>query len=252
MSVDEAAVRFTGEAGDPVHELGGGFMVSRESVAGAKGAGVDPWAYYTVGRCGVLGDSPPEVVTAALAFFPHDVAAGSWRRGRSALTPEQAVASYLDACRSWGRRLLADVEGLDRLGDLLARVAGAADRAGLPLFAGWAALPLPDDAPGRAAQLLQVLREHRGGLHTIAVLAAGLTPLEAVLTSAEGARNAEFFGWPEPYPDVAHLAAGRPEIEEATNRLAAPAWSVLSDDERGEAVTLLQGAVAAVREARKR
>lgn len=252
MSVDDEAARFTGEMGGPVHELGGGFMISREAVTGAKDAGVDPWAYYTIGRCGVLGDPPAQVVTAALAFFPHEVAADSWRRGRAVLTPEQGVASYLDACRSWGRRMLSTVDGLDQLADLLERVVGAADRAGLPLFAGWAALPLPDDPPARVAQLLQVLREHRGGLHTIAVLAAGLTPLEAVLSSAEGARNAEFFSWPEPYPDVTHLAARRSEVEAATNRLAAAAWSVLSETERAAAVELLPGAVEAVRAARKR
>ena len=46
---------------------------------------------------------------------------------------------------------------------LVERVVDSAEAAALPLFAGWRALPRPDDAAGRLGLLLNVLREHRGG-----------------------------------------------------------------------------------------
>ena len=57
-------------------------------------------------------------------------------------------------------------------------------------------------AAGRAAQLMQILREWRGGLHLVATTAVGLSPLEAILTN-EGPGQAKFFGWSEPFPDCA-------------------------------------------------
>src|SRR3982751_3883877 len=46
------------------------------------------------------------------------------------------------------------------------RVLGEADPAARPLFAAWRAMPIPEDSRGaRAAVLLHLLREHRGGAH---------------------------------------------------------------------------------------
>ena len=73
----------------------------------------------------------------------------------------------------------------------------------MPLFAGWRARlhAGPTDGPARLALALQAAREHRGSCHLVAVTAAGVDPLQAVMSGRYGAKNAEFFGWPEPYPD---------------------------------------------------
>ena len=55
---------------------------------------------------------------------------------------------------------------------------------------------------------MQILREWRGGLHLVATTAAGLTPLEAILTN-EGAGQAKFFGWAEPFPTSLHQGQAR-------------------------------------------
>jgi hypothetical protein len=116
-----------------------------------------------------------------------------------------------------GRSHLADVPGLDELCPLIERVIGDASPLGASSFAGWRAVSLPDDAPGRASQLLHVLREHRGGSHAAAVLAAGLTPLEAIMSSGETApQQAALFGWSEPYPDPASTASTRAAVEDVT------------------------------------
>ncbi|MEU0569714.1 hypothetical protein ABZ297_30650 [Nonomuraea sp. NPDC005983] len=126
----------------------------------------------------------------------------------------------------------------------------AAPSAGAPLFAGWRAVPLPGDAPGRAIQLMHVVRELRGGLHADAVLAAGLGPLEATLATdhdgtpfgrATGELIAKFFTWPEPYPvPEPEVIARRAAAEDATDDLMASVFSVLDRHESDELIELLR------------
>lgn len=236
---------------DGVGTLGGGFMLSRHARAVAEELGIHPWALYHLGRGSVLGDVEPSVVAAAFGFLPVEAVARGWTKGRAVMTPAEAADRYSRICQDWGRARLAAAEGkplddvrgggLDRLAELLERVVAAGDPAGRPLFAGWAAVPRPDDAPARVTLLCHVLREHRGAGHLMAVLAEGLTPLEAVLTGG-GPDAARFFAWPEPYPDVAHLAERRTAAEERTNDLAAQPWGALSDDEQTEVAALLAAA----------
>ena len=56
---------------------------------------------------------------------------------------------------------------------LVGRVSDAAPVAGAPLFAGWRALPEPDDPRALALHRLNGLRELRGALHGAAVLTVG-------------------------------------------------------------------------------
>ena len=91
-----------------------------------------------------------------------------------------------------------------------------------------------------SAQLLHVLREHRGGAHLSAVRLAGVSPIEAIVGGAGGPGNAAFFGWPEPYPVVDEdLVARRARAEELTDELVAPAYDVLLAGEARELLDLL-------------
>ena len=91
----------------------------------------------------------------------------SWEGGR-ALPADKAADLYAGACHDWGRRRLAGFAAAGRAAELLEPVVSGADVLGTPLFAGWRALPLPDDAPARLAHLLHLARELRGGLHGLA------------------------------------------------------------------------------------
>jgi hypothetical protein len=122
------------------------------------------------------------------------------------------------------------VPAVDELAGLLERTAAAASPVGAPLFGGWRAVPLPDDAPGRMMQLMHVLRELRGGLHLDAVLAAGLTPHEALTINEPG--QVQLFGWAEPAPDVESKRAILTTANETTDRMIAHAFEALTDDER--------------------
>lgn len=228
-----------------VVSLGGAFMISRYAKAAAVDQGLDgAWTSYFAGRCGVLGAVDADVVTAALVFYPADVVRVGWQAAWASTDPARSAARYAQACHEWGRAKLADFDGAGRLADLAAVVTASADVAGLGLFAGWRAIAPPADDPARAALALQVLREHRGGLHGVAVLAEGLTPLQAILTGPGGEANATFFGWRGPFQDVTALRDARAAAETLTDKLADHAYAVLDDAEQAELAELLDKAVA--------
>ena len=71
-----------------------------------------------------------------------------------------------------------------------------------------------------------------------------MSPLEAILSGPAGEWNADFFGWPKPYPDVSGLADAREAIEAATDALHAPDFDVLTNSERADLRVLAKAARA--------
>jgi hypothetical protein len=232
---------------DSINSLGRAFMTSRATLQRGAELGLEGWPFYVAGRGGVLGEVDADVVAAALVFCPRDWVRRHWDAATSVMKPAEATRFYAEACQEWGRRKLDTVEDADRLAALLERVASSGDPAGRALFAGWRALPLPDDAPARLSQLFMVLREHRGNGHAVCVLAAGLSPLEAIVASPRGFEGAAFFEWPEPYPDPEPFRQRWQAAEEATGRLTAPTFAVLDEAEREELGRLVHAAAAAAR-----
>ena len=204
MDVVDAARRVA----PTVATLGGKFMLDEATTARGDAIGLSFPEFYMLGRGSVLGDVDADVVAAAFVYFPVPMVRMMWESGRAKHAPSDVIELYAEACRAFGREHFASAPGLDELAALIERIVTAASPLGAPLFAGWRAVPLPADAPGRAAQLLHVLREQRGGAHAVAVLATGLTPLEAIMGSGENASlQAGLFGWPEPYPEAEATAA---------------------------------------------
>lgn len=232
---------------DPIMRLGGSFMMSREAKAYSTEAGLTDWSPYFRGRFGVLGEVDADVVTAVAAFFPVETVRKAWEGG-AGLPAATAAARYAVVAHEFGRRKLADFADSARLADLLQRVADRGDLGGAPLFAGWRAMPLPEDPRARVIQLAHVVRELRGGLHIVAVLASGLSPLEAILSGTsgilqDGEPNAEYFGWPRPYPEVTdEVRRKRADAERLTDELMAPAFAALGKTEADELVDLLRKA----------
>ncbi len=237
MSPEECVRRVAG----PIGKLGGAFMFDQGTFARGAELGMDPWAFYHCGRGGVLGNPDPSVVVAAFGFFPPALQAKAWNKGAAVMDPAVITDHYAEACAAYGRTAFA-VEGADRLADLLTRVLDAADVAGLPLFAGWRAQlhDGPDDGPARLALALMAGREHRGGSHLVAVRAAGIPPLQAIISGRNGETAAEFFGWPKPWPDPALAKEAMVAVEAVTDALVQPAFEVLTDGEREELATGLR------------
>jgi hypothetical protein len=145
-----------------------------------------------------------------------------------------AAARMNEAHSLWGRKYFAGVDGLADIVAVTEELVDGLEGSGIPLFVGWRAAPRDDDPAGRAAQLMQILREWRGGIHLAATTAAGLSPLEAILTN-EGQGQAKFFGWSEPFADCADLAAKHEQAESMTDEVSAAALArALSPDRYGD------------------
>jgi hypothetical protein len=231
---------------DPIHDVGTAIYLSPETFARAAEWGwSNPFAFYFAGRGGVLGEVSGDVVTATFGWFNPAVAGPMFSEGAAVHGAPAAADRMLEATALWGRDHLAGA-GLERFVELADRLVDGAEGAGLPLFVAWRSMPRVDDVPGRAAQLFQTLREWRGANHVVATTAAGLSPLEAILTN-EGEGQAKFFGWTEPFPDVSAIKARHDEAEEMTDRLCAAQFeALLSPAERAEFADGVAAAKAAL------
>jgi hypothetical protein len=218
----------------PVGKLGGAWMFDGAVNARGVELGLDTWAWYHCGRGGVLGSPDASVVVAAFGFFPPALQTKAWDKGLAVMPAAQAAEEYAKACGAWGTGRFG--EGSDRLADLLTTALDSAVLTGLPLFAGWLKKlhDGPVEGPARLALALQAAREHRGGSHLVAVAAAGIPPLQAVMSGRYGATNAEFFGWPQPWPDPELAKAAMAAVETVTDDMVAPAFEALTAEERVE------------------
>jgi hypothetical protein len=230
-------------AASPIGRLGGAFMSDPATQERGNELGYTGWRFYYGGRCGVLGDVDADVVAASTFFIPIHIVRSAWTKARAVGDLCDAGLGYREACWEWGRKHLDGVDGIERINELTELVVQHASPINAPLFAGWRAVGLPDDAPARAAQLLHTLREHRGAMHAVAVHASGLTPVEATVTSKLAAVSLKLFSWPEPWPEVTpELLATRAAADALTDQLAAPAFEALSAEEGDEYVALLVAA----------
>jgi hypothetical protein len=233
VTPDECVKAIAGAVG----RIGGEWMF--DAVVNARGTelGLETWSWYHCGRGGVLGNPPASVVVAAFGFFPPELQTKAWEKGCAVMDPADAAREYAAACALWGTRRFADVEDAGRLADLLTRALDSARTMALPVFAGWRDMLHRYDGssgPERLALALQTAREHRGGAHLAAVAGYGVEPLQAVMSGRYGAPNAEFFGWPKPWPDPEIGKEKMAAAERITNLMVAPAFEVLTDDERAE------------------
>ncbi len=213
-----AAVRATSV---PVHDIGTAIYLSPDVMGWAAEWGwSNPFAFYFAGRGGMLGDVGADVVTSVFGWFEPNAVKAMYTEGVGVATASEAAARMAEAHSKWGRKHYADVEGLDGIVAVTEELVGGLEGSAIPVFVGWRDAERCDSAAGRAAQLMQILREWRGGLHLVSTTAAGLSPLEAILTN-EGEGQAKFFGWPEPFPDITDIKAKHDKAEEMTDRLCA-------------------------------
>jgi hypothetical protein len=205
----------------------------------ARGAelGFDGADFYIAGRGGALGDVPAGVVAAALVFFEPNMVRAAWQRSASVMTRREAAEEWAAAFASGAPQILPEDRDWKLCTDLLGRVLDAALVAGAPIFAGWRALPEPDDLRPLAMHRLNAIRELRGALHGAAVLTVGLLPVEAIAVLTP--RMLKVFGWPDEPIDPAPLQQRWALAEARTDRMLGRSLSVLDDTERGALVEML-------------
>ena len=219
----EAALAVVTTTSVPIHDIGTAVYLSPD-IAGwaAEWGWCNPFAFYFAGRGGMLGDVGVEVVISALGWFAPDAVRAMYTEGIGVAGATGAAARMAEAHGKWGEKHYAQVEGLHGIVDVTEKLVDGLEGSAIPLFAGWREASRSSSPAGRAAQLMQIMREWRGGLHLVATTAVGLSPLEAILTN-EGPRQAKFLGWSEPFPDFAPIKAKHDEAEEITDRLCASA-----------------------------
>ncbi len=229
-------------------ELGAAFAECPGTLRRAGQLGLTGWAFSVAGRAGALGDVRADTAAAVLGFIAPEAVRDGWDAARKVAAPAQIAAQHRQECCRWGRERLDPLPGVQRLVDLAERVVLAADGAGLPLFAAWRAMPMPEDGPGaRAAVLAHLLREYQQGAYLAAVRVVGLTPLAAVLAGGQGESAAIAAGWLPPFPPREPLLRRRIWAEVLADRMVGAGLRVLGRAERVELVTLLAAAVQAAR-----
>jgi len=230
----------------PIHDIGTAIYTSPDVFGWAADWGwSNAFAFYFAGRGGMMGDVGPDVVASAFGWFEPAMAASLFAQGVKVADASVAAQRMADAHALWGRKHLAGVNDLDGIASVAGTLVDGLEGSGLPLFAGWRATPRVEDPAGRVAQLIQILREWRGGLHLVATTAVGLSPLEAILTN-EGPGQAKFFGWPEPFADCESIRYKHDEAEAMTDQIAVASFSRALGPEGFEA---FEAGVAAVRDA---
>lgn len=216
------------------------FMLDPDTYRSQADRGYQGIDFYFTGRGGPLGDVPGDVVAAAMVFFEPGFTAASWDRGRGVQSPAEAGAAFAACLVRWSEAHLPDGPDYPALAELLGRVTRAANPAGAPLFAAWRLLPEPEASPALALHRLNLLRELQGALHGAAVLAAGLTPHQAM--SVRTPALAGLFGWGEPLADTVALQPRWDQAQDATRAAMGRALAVLEASERAALAELLTAA----------
>ncbi|MGI8664127.1 MAG: SCO6745 family protein [Acidimicrobiales bacterium] len=203
-------------------------------------AGID---FYFAGRGGVLGDVDADVVAAGFVFFNPTTVRAGWAASHGVMTRHEAAAAFADCAMAWATAHLGDDVDWARLASLAGTIASAASPAAAPVFAGWRALPVPQDPKHAAMHQMNALRELRNARHGVAVVSCGIPVGDAV--RHRSALMTGIFGWDDgPIPDA--VAAQWEEAEALTDHLLGLDYAALDERERTELVDLADAAMASI------
>jgi hypothetical protein len=222
---------------------------------------------YFAGRAAPMGPVGPGVVAATFYNFSPSVVARHIPRAWTLATPEQIVAARFDAARASLTRLLGDAAGspeVTELAGLLREACSVLTPEARPLYAGHADLPWPDEPLLQMWHGATLLREYRGDGHLAALLRAGLSPLEALVSFTVTGRGLSESvvkvsrGWSDDEWDatVASLtgrgwladgrltaegAGVRARLEAETDEMSAAPWAHLGTERTARVVELGKG-----------
>lgn len=222
------------------------------------------WPSYFALRAAPLGAPGPRRVTSAFFSFSPRMVAEHVPAAWDVAAPDKVIAARSRGVdRAYGVLLGGETNspGLAEAAALARRAAEAAPVEARPLAAANAELPWAREPHLVLWQAATILREHRGDGHLAALLAAGLDPVEALVSfAAIGAAPAGVFasrGWDEHEwaaarerllvrgllkEDGTATDAGRAlrvEVERHTDELAATPWQALGAEDTARLAELL-------------
>ncbi|MGZ6888158.1 MAG: SCO6745 family protein [Acidimicrobiia bacterium] len=254
--LDPTVARRTWRTVEPIHGM---IYFSPEAAAAYEQLGLTGRMGYFASRAAPIGAVSAELVIATFFNFRPALVRASIPEAWDHASPAEILAARVASADAALRRSIPDAIGsadMRQAADLARRAAlRACDHLeGRPLFAGHAALPWPDESHLVLWHAQSLLREFRGDGHIAALLAAGLSGLEAAIThvatgDVPGAVMTATRAWPddewnaaiddlrsrglvEP-GDLVLTDAGRAQrqwIEDTTDRAAVVAYEPLGDD----------------------
>ncbi|WP_433544800.1 SCO6745 family protein [Streptomyces sp. CA-294286] len=172
---------------NPLNALHSTVYFSPEYAAELASIGIDdPQAPFFVGRVAALGQVGPGVVAAAFYNYNYDLIAKVLPALWETVSPEAVLGARMRAADVALRRLLgAEIIASDEMAEaaaLAVRATEACTRQARPLYAAHADLPMPELPHLALWHAATLLREHRGDGHLVALLTAGLDPVEALVS----------------------------------------------------------------------
>lgn len=224
---------------EPIQRFTRGFLLAPSTDAYGTELGFASGSqFWVVGRAGVLGSCPADVAAAAIAFEPLDAVHRAWQAVPDGLTHYDVALHYKDRIAEWGDQHFKNVDQqtLERIHILGRRILDAAPGALGALFAGWRRLPLPTTRGGKAALTIHLIREMRGAAHIAAILACGLSPLDAILAAPHppprtGPAYAERMGYTGPFRDPEEIREQRIAAEKLTAAILEPYFGALASQD---------------------
>ncbi|MEU5260979.1 hypothetical protein [Amycolatopsis sp. NPDC021455] len=179
---------------EPYHGM---IYFAPEAAAAYKALGLSGRAGYFASRSAALGAVPAPVVVATFYNFNPVLVGQSLDGVWSSTDPAAVLAARYAGADQALRGILGDAitsPEMRRAATLLREAAETitGDVTGRPLFAAHAALPWPTEPHLILWHAQTLLREYRGDAHIAALLTAGLSGIEALVThAASGAVPAE-------------------------------------------------------------
>lgn len=147
------------------------------------------WMGYFAGRAAPMGAANPAVVQATFFNFSPKLVHRALPDAWSFASPDAAIAARAAGAAIALRGAVPDIEEtVTRVLPLLEPAARAADCTGRPLAAANQSLSERHDPVERLWQACTTLREHRGDGHVAALVAAGISGIEAHLLAVSAGR----------------------------------------------------------------
>ena len=227
MSPEEVAAA----TATPIAAMGRSYFAAPVVGQALEEAGFSGLARYIGARGGVLGDVATDVVVSSFALFNLAMIEAGWNQTKEQGSPPNAAAAFAAGIGRWAVDTFGHLDGLSDFAASARQVIDATEPMSQALYAGWRAMPVPDDPAAASGLAIQVLRELRFGFHVHALSAVGMSPVEAVVAQA-GPQQAQIFGWSEPYPDPESLKAMHRQAEEITSARMAQVYEAIDATQR--------------------
>lgn len=272
--MDSSIARRMWAALEPIHAM---IYFTPEALEAWNGIGfTHPRMGYFASRSAAMGPVDAAVVSSVFYNFNPRTVERFIPDAWSIAPPDEVVRTRYDAADRALRRLLGEAvtsPEMEKAADTAIAAIQACRPEGRPLFAGHAAVSLPDEPHLRLWHAATLYREYRGDGHAHALMAAGVSGLEAVVsyTATGELFDRDFFirsrGWSEEdwsageetlrrkgwldgdgsLTEIGHQ--GRDRIESETNRMAMDPWNEIGEAAADELATTIRPWARAVLDA---